>query len=320
MPRTLLLTLAMILSASAAVKIEKTQYRGWPNCYRISNGDVDLIVTTDVGPRIIRYGFSGGPNLFKEFDEQIGKSGEATWQARGGHRIWIAPEDPVLSYALDNSPISAVIKGDVIELTGKVEKETGLEKRMTVKLAPTGSDVEVVHRIANKAGKPREFAPWTLTMMAQGGMAIVTFPPRGTHPKDLLPTNPLVMWAFTDFTDKRWQFTKKYLLLRQDPKNANPQKTGLFNKETAGAYLLGSNLFIKTTTAQDARKQPDFGCSFETFTNEQFLELETLGPLANVRPGASVEHTEHWSLHRNVKIPSWTDAEIDRVLLPLLKR
>jgi len=304
----------MVLSASAAVKIEKTQYRGWPNCYRISNGDVDLIVTTDVGPRVIRYGFSGGPNLFKEFDEQIGKSGEATWQARGGHRIWITPEDPVLSYALDNSPISAAIKGDVIELTGKVEKETGLEKRMIVKLAPSGSEVEVVHRITNKAAKAREFAPWTLTMMAQGGTAIVSFPPRGTHPHDLLPTNPLVMWAFTDFTDKRWQFTKKYLLLRQDPKNANPQKTGLFNRETMGAYLLGSTLFIKTTTAKDARKQPDFGCSFETFTNEQFLELETLGVLGNVRSGASVEHIEHWSLRKNIKISSWTDAEIDRIL------
>jgi len=314
MPRTLLLTLTMILSASAAVKIEKTQYRGWPNCYRISNGDVDLIVTTDVGPRVIRYGFSGGPNVFKEFDEQMGKSGEATWQARGGHRIWIAPEDPVLSYALDNSPISAAIKGDVIELTGKVEKETGLEKRMIVKLASSGSEVEVVHRITNKAAKAREFAPWTLTMMAPGGTAIVSFPPRGTHPKDLLPTNPLVMWAFTDFTDKRWQFTKKYLLLRQDPKNAIPQKTGLFNRDTMGAYLLGSSLFIKTTTAQDARKQPDFGCSFETFTNEQFLELETLGVLGTVRPGASVEHVEHWSLHKNIKISSWTDAEIDRIL------
>jgi hypothetical protein len=127
------------------------------------------------------------------------------------------------------------------------------------------------------------------------------------------------MWAFTDFTDKRWQFTKKYLLLRQDPKNPSPQKTGLFNRDTVGAYLLGSTLFIKTATAQDARKQPDFGCSLETFTNEQFLELETLGALGNVRPGAAVEHTEHWSLHKNVKISSWTDAEIDRALLPLLK-
>jgi hypothetical protein len=64
--------------ASAAVKIEKTQYRGWPNCYRLSNGDVELVVTTDVRPRVIRYGFVGGRNVFKEFDQQMGKSGESS--------------------------------------------------------------------------------------------------------------------------------------------------------------------------------------------------------------------------------------------------
>ncbi len=127
------------------------------------------------------------------------------------------------------------------------------------------------------------------------------------------------MWAFTDFSDKRWQFTKKYLMLRQDPKNASPQKVGLFNRNTVGAYLLGSDLFIKRSAAQDVRKQTDFGCSFETFTNDQFLELETLGELSNIRPGATAEHTEHWSLHKDIKISSWTEAEIDRALLPLLK-
>jgi hypothetical protein len=321
MSRITLVTLAstIIISATAAVKIEKTQYQGWPNCYRISNGEIELVVTTDVGPRIIRYAFVGGRNVFKEFEEQLGKSGEAAWQARGGHRLWIAPEDPVLSYALDNAPIQAEVKGDALELTGGIEKETGLRKQIVVKMAPAGTAVEVRHRIANKGSKARQLAPWSLTMMAQGGTGIVAFPPRGTHPKDLLPTNPLVMWAFTDFSDKRWQFTKKYLLLRQDPQNAKPQKTGLFNKETVGAYLLGADLFIKRATAQDPSKQPDFGCSFETFTNDQFLELETLGVLGNVRPGGTVDHTERWSLHRNIKIPSWTDADIDRALLPLLK-
>ncbi len=305
------------MTLSAAVKIEKIQYRGWPNCYRISNGEVDLIVTTNVGPRVIRYGFIGGQNLFKEFAEQMGKSGESTWQARGGHRLWMGPEDAVLTYALDNSPIQAQVKGDSIQLTGSIEKETGLQKQITVKLAAKGSGVEVLHRLTNKGARTRELAPWTLTMMAQGGIGFVSFPPRGTHPKDLLPTNPLVMWAFTDFTDKRWQFTKKYVILRQDPKNSSPQKVGTFNKETAAGYLLGSDLFIKRASAQDPRKQPDFGCSYETFTNEQFLEMETLGPLNNVQPGGSVEHSEHWTLHKNIKISSWTDQEIDRVFLPL---
>jgi len=308
------------LGCTDAVKIEKTQYRGWPNSYRISNGEVELVVTTDVGPRIIRYGFVGGQNLFKEFDEQMGKHGESSWQARGGHRVWMSPEDPVLTYAPDNSPVHAEVKGGVLELTGNVEKETGLQKQMIVRLASTGSDVEVLHKIINKASQPREFAVWALTMMAQGGVGIAAFPPRGTHEKDLAPTNPLVMWAYTDFSDRRWQFTSKYLLLRQDPKNANSQKAGLFNRDTVGAYLLGSDLFIKRAAAQEARRHPDFGCSYETFTNEQFLEMETLGELSTVRPGGSLEHTEHWSLHKNVKISAWTDADIDRVLGPLLKR
>jgi hypothetical protein len=319
-PLAALLFFLVTMTLSAAVKIEKIPYRGWPNCYRISNGEVDLIVTTDVGPRVIRYGFVGGQNVFKEFDEQMGKSGESTWQARGGHRVWMGPEDAVLTYALDNSPIQAQVKGDSIELTGGIEKETGLQKQITVKLAAKGSGVEVLHRIANKGPRVREFAPWTLTMMAQGGVGFVAFPPRGTHPKDLLPTNPLVMWAFTDFTDKRWQFTKKYLILRQDPRNSSPQKVGTFGTDTAAGYLLGSDLFIKRATAQDPRQQPDFGCSYETFTNEQFLEMETLGALGNVPPLGSLEHTEHWSLHKNIKISSWTDQEIDRVFLPLLKQ
>ena len=319
--RTTLVVLfsTIMISATAAVKIEKTQYQGWPNCYRLSNGEIELVVTTDVGPRIIRYGFVGGRNVFKEFAEQMGKSGEASWQARGGHRLWISPEDSVLSYALDNSAVQAEVRGDSIVLTGPVEKETGLQKQIIVKPASTGTSVEVVHRITNKASKARQFALWSLTMMAQGGTAIVAFPPRGTHPKDLPPTNPLVMWAYTDFSDKRWQFLKKYLTLRQDAKNTNPQKTGLFNKDTVGAYLLGSDLFIKRATAHDPAKQPDFGCSLETFTNEQFLELETLGELNDVRAGGTAEHVERWSLHRNVKIPAWTDAEIDHALLPLLR-
>ena len=305
---------------SAAVKIEKIQYRGWPDCYRISNGQVELIVTTDVGPRIIRYGFLGGQNLLREFDEQMGKSGESAWQPRGGHRLWMAPEDPVLTYALDNSPIRARVASDTIELTGNVEKETGLEKQIVVKLAGAGSAVELVHKITNRGAKAREFAAWALTMMAQGGTGIAAFPPRGSHEKDLLPSNPLTMWAYTDFSDRRWQFTKKYVLLRQDPKNSNAQKAGLFNRDTVGAYLLGSDLFIKQASARDARRHPDFGCSYETFTNEQFLEMETLGELSNVAPGASVQHAEHWSLHKNIKIASWTDAEIDRALLPLLRQ
>ena len=59
----------------------------------------------------------------------------------------------------------------------------------------------------------------------------------------------------------------------------------------------------------------DFGCNFETFTNEDMLEVESLGPLARIEPGAAVEHVENWFLFRNVPMPA-NDREVDRNVLP----
>ena len=307
------------MGASAAVKIEKTNYKGWPNSYRITNGEVELVVTSDIGPRIMRYGFVGGQNLFKEFPESLGKSGEPAWVARGGHRVWAAPEDAVRTYAPDNGPVHIEIQGDVLEATEPAEPLTGLEKQIVVKLSPSGTGVEVLHRIKNAGTHPLDLAAWALTMMAPGGVGIHGFPPRGKHPQVLYPTNPLVMWAFSNLSDHRWRFTRKYLMLHQDPKDADPQKLGSFNKNTWAAYSLGTELFIKRYDATDSPQgYPDFGCSFETFTNADFLELETLGPLMHLKHGASLEHVEHWTLHKNVRLKNWTDAELDGQVLPLV--
>ena len=311
--------LFLTMSATAAVKIEKANYKGWPNSYKITNGEVELVITSDIGPRIMRYGFVGGQNFFKEFTETLGKSGEPKWVARGGHRVWAAPEDAVRTYAPDNGPVHIQIKGDVLEATEPVEPLTGLEKQIVVKMSPQGSSVEVLHRIKNAGSHPVELAPWALTMMAQGGVGIHGFPPRGKHPDVLYPTNPLVMWAFSNLSDHRWRFTRKYMMLHQDPKNAEPQKLGSFNKNTWAAYSLGSELFIKRYDAADSPKgYPDFGCSFETFTNADFLELETVGQLKNLKAGASVEHVEHWTAHKNVHLREFNDAELDSHVLPLV--
>jgi hypothetical protein len=239
--------------------------------------------------------------------------------ARGGHRLWAAPEDLVLTYAPDNSPVKIEVKAGVLTATQPVEALTGLEKQLVVKMAPQGAAVEVVHHLRNAGNKSVELAPWALTMMAQGGVGIHGFPPRGKHPEVVSPTNPLVMSAYTDLSDPRWKFTKKYMTLRQDPNNPEPQKLGTYNKNTFGAYLLGTDLFIKRYTAlAEPKAYPDMGCTFETFTNGDFLELETVGPMRTLKAGATVEHVERWSLHKNVQIREWTDAELDRVLLPLV--
>jgi len=320
--RTVLSLISILLftmNMDAAVKVENTGYGGWKNCYRVTNGEVEVIVTGDVGPRVIRFGFVGGQNLFKEFSEQLGKGGEEKFQARGGDRVWKAPEDPFVTWAPDNVPVEIQVTPTGLLAREPIEPLTKLQKEIEVSMAPSGTSVKVTHRIANRSLFQLEFAPWALTMMAQGGVVVSGFPPRGHHPANLEATNPLVMWAYTNLADPRWKFTKRYLTLRQDVNVSDPQKLGLFNPDTWAAYLLNGEAFVKRTKADPSKTYPDFGCSFETFTNQDFLEVETLGPMTKIAPGQILELVEYWGLFRNVKPTALTDEELDRILLPVLR-
>ena len=320
--RRVLLSAVLVLltvSSFAAVKVEKTEYKGWPNCYRVSNGEIELIITSDVGPRVIRFGFTGGQNLFKEYPEQLGHTGEAKFQLRGGDRVWKAPEDPVATWAPDNVPVEIRTTPTGLIATAPVEPLTNLQKEIEVSMASLGTSVTVTHRIKNHSYFTMEFAPWALTMMAQGGTAVSGFPPRGHHPANLEATNSLTMWAYTNLSDPRWKFTSKYLMLRQDRDNKEAQKLGMFNPDTWAAYVLNGEAFVKRSKPDITKTYTDFGASFETFTNNEFLEIESLGPLSNVAPGQTVELVEQWGLFRNVSLKEWNDEELDRVLLPLVR-
>ena len=307
------------------ITIQKTAVHGWANCMRLSNDQIDLIATTDVGPRVIRCGFLNTENEFKEYDAQVGQSGGQDWRIYGGHRLWHAPEAAPRSYAPDNEPVHSTVlpaggthAWEGLRLTQNPETATGIQKELEVRLAPQGARVEMVHRLRNCGPWAVELAPWALSVMAPGGRAILPLPPRGTHPKDLSPTNSVTLWAFTDLSDPRWVLGFKYFMLKSDPEAAAPQKIGMMCPEGWLAYARNGRLFVKTFQYQRNVSYADFGCSLETFTNHEMLEIETLGPLTKLEPGATVEHTEEWRLFKNVPEPR-NDADIERHVLPLMR-
>ncbi|MDQ3813282.1 MAG: DUF4380 domain-containing protein [Armatimonadota bacterium] len=296
--------------------MEKINYRGWPNCYRLSNGLVDLIVTTDVGPRIIRFGFVDEPNEFKEYEEMVGKMGGDEWRIYGGHRLWHAPEDDPRTYFPDNSPVQIEEHSDFVRLIQTPETTTGIQKEIDLRLLPDAAHVIVTHRLRNSDNVwDVELAPWALSVMAQGGKVIIPLPPRGTHPEMVLPTSTLTLWAFTDMADPRWTWGTQYVMLRQDPNVEKPQKLGLMVPDGWAAYARNDHLFVVKFHYAPGAAYPDLGSSVETFTNDEMLELETVAPSIRLRPGDEVEHVEHWFLFRDVPTPE-NDADIDRDVLP----
>lgn len=301
----------------ATFRIEKTAYGGWANNIRITNGEVELVATLDVGPRIIRYGFVKGPNVFKEYAEQLGKTGEKEWQIRGGHRLWVAPEDEKRTYYPDNFPVHFQERAGRVILTAPAETPWGLQKEIEIALAKQGTRVEVLHRIRNVGKKATTLAPWALSVMAPGGVEVIPLPPKKPHPQALLPNQVLVLWPYFDFTDPRYTFGQQVILLRQDAKRG-PTKIGLRHTLGWASYANQGALFIKRFNFLEDRTYPDFGVNYETFTNEDMLEMETLGALVTLQPGEEVLHSETWELKRfDHKIASEQDAI--KFVFPMLR-
>jgi len=83
---------------------------------------------------------------------------------------------------------------------------------------------------------------------------------------------------------------------------------------------LNGELFLKQYNADKSKTYPDWNSSFETFTNQSTLELETMGPITKLASGASIEHIEHWSLYKNIKEPKlFNDKELDEIFIPILQ-
>lgn len=298
--------------------VKRTAYRGWPNCFRLSNGLIDLVVTTDVGPRIIRFGFVGEENEFKEYQQTAGMTGGDEWRIYGGHRLWHAPESKPRTYCPDNSPVRLDQHGDLVRLVQPTETTTGIQKEIDIRLSPGEAHVEVTHRLHNTNLWAVELAPWALSVMAPGGTAVIPLPPRRSHQESLLPTSTIALWAYTDMSNPRCHWGEKYVLLDQDPHLEAPQKAGVMVTDGWAAYARGGHLFVKTFSYVEDALYPDLGCSVEAFTNADMLELETLGPLVHLRPGAAAEHVEHWHLFRDVPTPK-NDADVDKDVLPAVK-
>lgn len=298
------------------VELDKVSYKGWPNCVKISNELIDLIVLSDVGPRIIHLAFKGGENLLYENEEDAGQTGGNKWRTYGGHRLWHAPEDIVRTYVPDNFPVQVKLLKDGARFSAPIEAN-GIQKIVEVHLSESEARVKVNHTMINHSVWPIPLAMWALTVMKAGGKVIVPHPPKFSHDDNLLPTHTLTLWGFTKMDDPRWIWGDKYYSLKQDSSLDYCQKIGSTNTYGWAAYQLGDQVFINRFGYNPSLTYPDMNCNFETYTDQNMLEVETLGPMVEIQPGKKTEHIEEWSLHKDIK-PAVTDAEIDQYILPLV--
>jgi len=295
--------------------MEIIEFNGWRNNVRMANDEIELIVTKDIGPRIIRLGFIGEKNVFAEIEGEQGGSGENEWMLRGGHRFWVAPEVKPDTYELDNSAVEIQEIEDGVRTIQSPGSITGMQKVMEITLEPKANGVGIRHVLTNKGDKAAKVAPWAATVLAMNGVGIIPLPEKILHSEQVVPNQEWSLWGYTDFSDPRWTLGSRYVLFRQDPQRG-PNKLGIAHREGWVAYLVDGYLFVKFFAMKDGVEYPDGGVNFETFSNEQFLELESLGEMVTLGPGETATHEERWQLHRNVSVCK-SEEDVDKNVLPL---
>ncbi len=289
------------------------EYKNYGKCVKIANEKVQVIVTIDVGPRVINYSFLDGKNImFEDIDRIFSESGEAferfgggTWYTYGGHRLWASPEGYPRSYYPDNDPVPYKILENGAVFSPKEQKWNQYQMEIEITLDENSTEVNLKHRITNRAAWGVTLAPWCLTVLAPGGCEII---PQPTNDTGLLGNRLLALWPYTKLTDKRLEFGDRYISLTQDTSNLDKLKLGINSEHGFSLYFVDGYMFVKKFTPQRNGKYPDGGMSFETFTNNLFLEMETLGEIQEIAPNETVEHCETWSLYR-VERPEFFDED-----------
>ena len=288
-----------------------TEFNGY-DCVELANKTVRLLVTRSVGPRIISLSMNGGDNLFAELPNFVSQRPDGKeFHFLGGHRLWHAPENMPRTYALDNEPVEILSVENGLKVIQPVEDQTGIQKTLEITLVGEQPRITIRHMLTNQGLWSVECAPWAITQMRTGGVAIL---PMSQETTGLLPNRSFALWPYASINNANVKLGDRYIQI--SAKMKNPFKVGFANPRGWLGYWLAGTLFVKRAEYFPQAAYYDMGSSSECYCNDKFLELETLAPITKIEPGASVTHTETWELYANVDFPGDED-EIEAMVKKL---
>lgn len=267
----------------------------------IDNGKTELVVTLDVGPRIISLRPVGGFNMmFEDVGDAINKDcssvfGEGKkWHIYGGHRLWLSPED-LSTYYPDNDKVNYFIENESITFMPAQWEKIDVQPQLKIEFLPDNK-VEITHSMTN-LGSERKLCLWALTVLKSGGKMTFELSKKDTG---LLANRNIVLWHYTSFSDKRLKITDDKIMLKSDIKVSEPCKIGAFNEHINATYELTekdkTQVFNKQARGYLSASYPDFFCNFECYCNGLIHEIETLSNRVIVPSSGVIFHKEIWSV------------------------
>jgi hypothetical protein len=199
---------------------------------------------------------------------------------------------------------------DGVQLT-QTKTLNGLTKSIRVEPAPDAPVLTLVHSVTNHDNIARQLAPWAITILPPGGVAII---PLLNVPQQKFPLGPnrqLTFWNCSLVNDARLELRAEALFV-QGRVALPPFKVGCMNRTGRIGYWRNGVLLVKEFDAEPEREHPDWNCNAEVYVNDRYLELETLAPFTNLLPRQTVTHRETWHICAGVRD---ADAALETLLI-----
>lgn len=264
------------------------------DCVELSNGAVDLLVPSGVGPRILSLRANGGDNLLAELpDFTVDWPGGEPPKLWGGHRLWHAPEVPLRTYWPDDQAVDIAITPTSLTVTQQADASQ-IEKSIEIALPDESATIVIDHVLTNRSMWPIECAAWPITQLRPGGTAIL---PQNTAFVDATghqANRPISLWPYTDINSPHVQWGNRYIFFDATIVDDESFKIGFPNPVGWLGYWIDGQLFVKSAEYIPTARYYDNQSSSECYCNADFIELETLGPITTVAPGERIVHREVW--------------------------
>jgi hypothetical protein len=296
------------------VKVEKTAYHGWRDALRISNGEAFAVIVPSIG-RVMQFGFEGTEGVFwqnafldgKGFDPKADE-----WINFGGDKTWPAPEGEWSNYThhkswkpplgFDGVPYQGTVEGSDVILESTVDPSYGIKSRRRIHLDHNQPVMTISTTYLRQGGPPSKVGIWVITQLKDPERIFIKLPADRQRRNLLEPLSPKSPAGLKE--------TDGFLSLTRD--KSDPSKIGT---EASSLLWVGAKeMLLIDSPRLRGFEYPDRGSSAEVYTNPdplKYIELEMVGPLQLLEPGAQMERTSMYRLyHRTEATP---EAEVRKV-------
>ena len=257
-------------------------YAGWENCIHLTNTVCEAVISTTVGPRILRYGKVGGPNLLHVDEFAAGQTEETkTWRAYAGRSfdaiidgdIFLPPENVSVGYTLGADRIDF----DTVQFDG-------VSKTISIRMCRRGG-LEIKHTLTNTSDVTKTVTLTGDTMLPSGGVAAM----------------PLTKAPVKGGERPELKQGEKLSLIEPDQVFPSEFEVCGHADELWCGYFHQGQLFIMTSPEVEGSYANDVNVSFSA--NPRRVKVTSYSPEVTLAPGESVTHTEVWNVFDQLPRP-----------------